>query len=75
MDASDIIKRMRDSTMYNNIQAQFSTAQLGCRPGQPNTTCIYQFSNYDARNSYFTGRYGVSLYCSTCVNVSTICFS
>jgi hypothetical protein len=61
MDASDIIKRLREKTVFYDIQVRFSTAQSanGANPllcGGSNKT-IYSFSNYDTRLDYFNGRY------------------
>lgn len=77
MDASDIIKRLKEKTIYYNIQAQFSTAQAAnrCIPANcgPNN-CYYQFSNYQTRQDYFSGRYDVGSSCSTCSTCTTFSF-
>lgn len=79
MDASDIIRSLKEKTIYYNIQAQFSTAQAakGCRPGECGPTsnnCSYQFSNYEIRQDYFSGRYDVGSLCSTCSTCTTFCY-
>ena len=70
MDASDLIKKLKEKTIFYNLQVQFSTAQAGCVPtvcGASNG-CSYQFSDYETRLDYFNGRAEVV---STC---STLCF-
>ena len=61
MDASDIIKSLRDKTTFYNLQAKFSTAQSTnqCRPKTcvPSNNCSYQFIDYSSRLNYFNGRY------------------
>ena len=67
MDASDLAKKKKEMTMYYNIKAQLSTAQIGCIPSVCNTsTCTYKFPSYETRQDYFMGRYDVGTSCSTC---------
>ena len=74
MDASDIIRKLKEKTVFYNIQAQFSTAQAskGCNPKAcgPNN-CSYNFSDYQGRLDYFNGRFDLGASCSSC---STFCF-
>jgi hypothetical protein len=77
MDASDIIKRLREKTVFYDIQVRFSTAQSanGANPllcGGSNNT-IYSFSNYEVRQDYFSGRYNIGSACSTCSTCQTFC--
>ena len=79
MDASDIIRRLKEKAIYYDIQAQFSTAQAanGCRPGQCGSTsnnCSYKFSNYETRQDYFSGRYDIGSLNSTCSTCVTFCY-
>lgn len=79
MDASDLIKSLREKTIYYNIQAQLSIAQANKTPpciprlcGSSNN-CSYNFSNYEIRQDYFSGRYDVGSACSfsTCSTCTT----
>ena len=78
MDASDIIKRLREKTVFYDIQVRFSIAQAanGANPlacgGSNNTT--YVFSNYETRLDYFKGRYDIGSECSTCNTCQTFGF-
>lgn len=78
MDASELIKRLKEKTIFYNIQAQFSTAQASknCKPKDcgPSNNCFYNFSNYEVRNDYFNGRYEVGSACSTCSTCVSFCF-
>ena len=78
MDASDIIKRLKEKTIFYNIQAQFSTAQASknCKPKEcgSSNNCSYNFSNYEVRQDYFNGRYDVGSLCSTCSTCATFGF-
>ena len=79
MDASDLIKRLKEKTIFYNIQAQFSTAQASAtRPCNPklcgsSNNCSYNFSNYEIRQDYFNGRYDLGSSCnfSTCSTCTT----
>lgn len=78
MDASEIIKRLKEKTIFYNIQAQLSTAQAAknCNPkfcGGSNN-CSYSFSNYETRQDYFNGRYDVGSDCSKCSTCTTFCY-
>jgi hypothetical protein len=79
MDASDIIKKLKEKTIFYNIQTQFSTAQardtLACNPklcGSSNN-CSYNFKNFEVRQEYFSGRYNIGSVCnfSTCSTCTT----
>jgi len=78
MDASDIIKRLKDKTVFYNIQAQFSTAQAAknCKPAEcgSSNNCFYQFSNYQTRQDYFNGRYDIGSACTACSTCKTFGF-
>lgn len=77
MDSSDIIKRLRDKTVFYNIQVQFSIAQAAknCVPTNcgPNG-CSYSFPDYETRLEYFSGRYDIGSSCSTCSTCTTFSF-
>ena len=78
MDESEIIKRLKEKTIFYNIQAQLSTAQAAknCNPkfcGASNN-CSYSFSNYEVRQDYFNGRYDVGSDCSNCSTCTKICY-
>ena len=76
MDASDIIKRNKDKTVYSNISAYLSTSQTGSTPGvgglKSNTA--YSFSNYEIRQDYFEGRYNLHLASSINVSCATLSY-
>jgi hypothetical protein len=77
MDSSDVIKALRDKTVYYNLQAKLSTQQsrTGAQPQQcgPNNSTSYVFQSFEQRDSYFAGRYDYAqdntcATCSTCIN-------
>jgi len=78
MDASEIIKQLREKTIFYNLQVQFSTAQSAarCVPTDcgASNNCSYQFSNYETRLDYFKGRYDIGSACSTCSTCQTFGF-
>ena len=76
MDASDIINKLREKTVFYNLQTMFSTNQAACNPLQcgSSNNCSYRFTDYDTRLDYFNGRYGVGSSCSTTSTCVTFCF-
>ena len=77
MDASDIIKRLREKTVFYDIQVRFSIAQAanGVNPLSCNSSNIaYSFPNYETRLDYFSGRYDIGSACSTCSTCQTFGF-
>lgn len=78
MDASDIIKALRDKTVYCNIKAQLSIAQArtGAQPEKcgPNNSTIYNFTSYETRNEYFSGRADYGQENPTASTCTTFCF-
>lgn len=77
MDASDRSNKVRDKTLFNNLQIQFSTLQTStqCTPTNcgPNG-CSYSFPDYTTRFKYFSGRYDIGSSCSTCSTCVTFGF-
>ena len=70
MDASDIIKKLRDKTVYCGLLPQIIAAHPGATPQTPsplNVSTIYNFPNYEQRLSFFQGRADVGSTCSTLV--------
>ena len=68
MDASEIIKRLKEKTIFYNLQAKFSTSQAGCVPtscdfSTISVKCSYKFDSYETRQDYTQGSYEI---CSTC---------
>lgn len=76
MDASDIIKRNKDKTVYSNISVYLSTTQTGSNPGTGGlqSKTAYKFSTYELRQDYFEGRYELALASSVKVNCSTLSY-
>jgi hypothetical protein len=79
MDASDLIKKLKEKTVFNNIQAQLSIAKAiktpPCNPklcGSSNN-CSYNFNTFEIRQEYFSGRYNLGSVCnfSTCSTCTT----
>lgn len=71
MDASDVIRKLRDKTVYCGLVPQIIAAHPGATPQTPsplNVSTIYNFTTYEQRTNFFYGRADVG---STC---STICF-
>ncbi len=78
MDASDIIKSLRNKTIYNNIKTQLSTAQFrtGAQPQKcgPNNSTFYNFTSYEGRTDYFMGRADYGNEYPTQSTCTTFCF-
>ena len=51
MDASDVIKQLRDKTVYNNLYVTVSKAKSNT---SKNT---YTFPDYETKNEYYKGQY------------------
>ena len=77
MDASDLIKQLRDKTVYANIKATLSTAQArtGAQPQNcgPNNSTFYQFTTYEQKYEYFAGRYECGNECASCSTCTKYC--
>jgi hypothetical protein len=68
MDASDIIKGLRDKTIYCNLLPQIIAARPGATPQTPsplNVSTIYNFPSFEIRQSFFEGRAEVASTSST----------
>ena len=68
MDSSDLIRKLKEKTVFYNLQAQFSTINKGCVPTSCDVStiaikCTYNFDSYEIRNDYTQGSYQ---YCSSC---------
>ena len=76
MDASDLIKRNKDKTVYSNISVYLSTTQIGSNPGKGGlqSKTAYSFPTYELRQDYFEGRYNLALASSVTVNCSTLSY-
>jgi hypothetical protein len=76
MDASDIINKLRERTVFYNLQTMFSTNQTACNPLQcgSSNNCSYTFTDYETRLDYFNGRYAAGSYCSTSSTCVAFCF-
>jgi hypothetical protein len=77
MDASDIINRKKEKTIYLNISALLSTTQVGSTPGKGGlaSNTVYNFPSYDLRQDYFVGRYEAALVSTPGVTCSTLSVS
>ena len=51
MDSSDIINKLRDKTVFYNLQVQVSTAKVLA------TGTSYTFPDYETKKEYFNGLY------------------
>jgi hypothetical protein len=58
MDSSDIIKQLRDKTVFYNLQAEVSTAKVFT------SNKSYTFPDYETKKEYFNGLY-LSTPCTT----------
>lgn len=67
MDASEIIKRLKEKTIFYNIQAQFSTSLAKSNANMRLTiNNLYNFDNYEDRENYFNGKCDVSTCTAVC---------
>ena len=77
MDASDIIKSLRDKTVYynKNEQLKLRYAEIGKQLNQigANNSTFNQFISYEQKYEFFEGRYDVGNSCSTCSTSSQYC--
>lgn len=75
MDGSDLIKQLRDKTVYYNIRTALSTQQsrTGALPQNcgPNNSTFYQFTTFEEKYQYFNGRYNSGTDCAACGTCST----
>jgi len=61
MDASDVMKLNKNKTIFYNLSTTVSTITLLSLFNQPvQTQAIYNFPNYQVRQSYFSGKYDVA---------------
>ena len=51
MDSSEIIKQLRDKTIFYSLQAQVSTAKV------VTSDKSYTFPDYETKTEYFNGQY------------------
>lgn len=61
MDASDILKQLRDKVVYTDLYPQVSTAKVVI------TRTVYTFPDYETKNQYYNAQYISSM--STSVTV------
>ena len=77
MDASDVIRKLKEKTQYLNLANTFTALGKGAPASCASTiNTVYNFDSYEERNAYFSGRsaYAQASTCITCSTCSEFCF-